>query len=176
MGTNDIIKELQEFEYLKEDNCRQTIRDFIIKHILEWEKDYKIKIIKGKNKKNDNPISPYYFALNKKNDRDIKVYEELLRIAFALIIMKKGVLDFINPLLQTEHPLSIMTNILDSIKNKNREYRIDIKHNDVFESNLLVTQIKQREVDKKWYLYCRNDKNESIKIPFDKIQSVRKAT
>lgn len=113
LSSSDIKNELSKFDFVNEDDSKIIPR--FKEHILEWEHDYGLRLIKGANVDADNPRSPFKFNIDKEQHLDKAVYKEPLRIAFALILIRNGEPNFLNDFLELENPLWTLTVILDSV-------------------------------------------------------------
>ncbi len=171
LRSKDLISKLSDVENINIDIDNRKIITKFKKQMEEWKSDYKnLPVVTGQNGTRENPTSPFKFALGKEDYYHQQVYNELLRIAFALLLIKKGELgDLHNFLIHKKNPLKILMVLVNSItKNNSRHIKITFGEAGQ-ERTLKVAIISIKQSADSWILECKDNHNNPVEIPFNQI-------
>ncbi len=171
LSTQELKREYSEIEFIREDN-NAIISDFI-GLIRSWKDDYNKGIVKWEGGTQNSPRGPYYLNINKNNDKD--TYTELLRIAFSILLIKKGQMSFIDEFLEKEFPLSILMTLLNSVSDKYNPDSIRLEYmngNEEVTSVVSIDKITQNGGE--WMLICKDSNSRTLEINFNNIISATK--
>jgi len=177
LSSKEIRKRLTNYEKVSSGN-RQIIRTFV-KDIEKWEEEnVGVDIIKANyyRTKDNRKKGPYKFSLNN-GPTESQIYKECLRVAFAMLIVKKGQLGFIDAFSTKSKPLTMFMKIINSIKHNHTAEFINISYEEGITKNKVCVKLFSvcyidKNIPGKWALECRDKENNEITIPLLKIISV----
>lgn len=179
LESREIVNEYnKEFPDQKE-FTRQKLSD-LMGTIRDWnrKKEYGKRIINWDGGTNA-IVGNYYFDLSKRSSSDVETYKELLRIAFVLLLLKKGELSFVEGFLNSsKFPLSTLMIMLDSVNERGNSNPISITYetnNSLTTKEVVIDKIIYDENINDWLLHCEEGYDaDPVNIPFSRIKSAKK--
>lgn len=181
LASGEIRKKYHESYTDQKELGRGDVSDYM-ELIRKWTKgdEYGKRIINWDEGTRNSPQGGYFFNLSKGNTSDPGIYKELLRIAFVLLLLKKGELSFVEDfLVNSKFPLSTLMIMLDSVNERGCSNPISITYetnNSLTTKEVVIDKIIYDENINDWVLHCEEGYDaDLVIIPFSIIKSAEKS-